>query len=491
MSVATPARQALPRAERRQGSPRMVLGIILASYLMIILDVSIVITALPEIGSTLDFSPTGLSWVQNAYTLCFGGLLLLGARAGDLLGRRRMFMTGIALFLVASFAAGVASSSEWLLIARAVQGVGAAITAPATLALLMTSFEGTERARAVASYSAVAGAGGSVGIVLGGMLTSWVSWRVGMFLNVPLGLALLWLAPRHLPETPRSTGRFDLAGAVSSTLGMSAIVYGFVRAASAGWGDPLTLASFSAGVVLLVAFAVTEARAAQPITPLRLFRSRERSGALAARVLAVGGMFSMFFFLTQYLQGVLGFSAVEAGLAFLPQTLLLFSMTQLVPRIAPTVGTTRLLIVGLSLALVGMAWMSRLGVDTAYVTGIALPMALMGIGMGIAFTPLTQAAIAGVAPADAGAASGLVNVAHQLGGSLGLSVLVTVFASAEHGPAGQALRGAAESRYELANAVHAALTGSVVFLALSLAVVLLVVRAPALAAAPATAPARA
>src|SRR3954451_14645227 len=219
-------------------SQRPLLAIVLASYLMIVLDVSIVITALPRIHESLGFSDTGLSWVQNAYTLAFGGLLLLGARAGDLLGRRRVFVAGIALFTAASLAAGLAQSATWMLAARAVQGVGAAVAAPSTLALLTTSFrEGHERTRALALYSAVAGAGGSAGLVLGGMLTDWVSWRWGLFINVPVGLTLLYLAARHLPETERPTGRVDLAGAATSTLGMTALVYGFVRAAADGWGE--------------------------------------------------------------------------------------------------------------------------------------------------------------------------------------------------------------------------------------------------------------
>ena len=212
------------------------LAIILASYLMIVLDLSIVISALPRIDASLGFSASSLSWVQNAYTLAFGGLLLLGARAGDILGRRRMFVIGIALFTAASFAAGIAQTASWLLVARAVQGVGAAIAAPSTLALLTSTFrEGPERTRAISYYAAVAGGGGSVGLVLGGILTSWVSWRAGLFINVPLGLALIWAAPRYLPETPRNAGRFDLGGALSSTLGMTSLVYGFVRAADAGW----------------------------------------------------------------------------------------------------------------------------------------------------------------------------------------------------------------------------------------------------------------
>jgi EmrB/QacA subfamily drug resistance transporter len=448
----------------------MVLAIILACYLMIIVDISVIITALPDIHRALDFSSTALSWVQNAYALTFGGLLLLGARAGDILGRRRVFMAGIALFTASSLLAGLAQSPSWLLAARAAQGVGAAIAAPSTLALLTITFrEGIERTRAVAWYSAVAGGGASLGLVLGGVLTQWVSWRSGLFINVPIGFALIWLAPRYLPETEREPGRFDLAGAAFSTLGMTAVVYGFVRAAADGWGDRLTIASFVVGVGLLAAFAVTEMRAEQPITPLRLFASRERSGAYAARILVVSGMYAMFFFLTQYFQGVSGFGPLEAGAAFLPMTLLVFTMVQVVPRIAPRVGNTRLLTGGLLLALVGMVWLSRIGDGTPYFPQIALPLLLLGIGMGAALTPLTSAGIAGVAPEDAGAASGVVNTAHQLGGALGISVLVTVFTAA----------GGGQNAHELADGVASALAGSVVFLAAALLVVVAVIARPA------------
>src|SRR4029079_7887813 len=244
-----------------------VLGIILACYLMIVLDISVIIAALPKIHDALHFSSTGLSWVQNAYTLTFGGLLLLGARAGDLLGRRRMLVSGIAVFTAASLAGGLAPSAEWLLAARGGQEIGAAIAAPSTLALLTTTFrEGQARTRAIAYYSAVAGGGGSVGLVLGGVLTDWLSWRWGLFINVPVGITVILLAPRYLPETERRPGRFDLMGAVTSTLGMTALVYGFVRAASDGWSDGGTLASFAAAAVLLAAFGLTETRAEQPIT---------------------------------------------------------------------------------------------------------------------------------------------------------------------------------------------------------------------------------
>ncbi len=472
------ARPFTPRATDGGPNRAMVLAIILATYLMIILDASIVITALPDIHTALHFSPTGLSWVQNAYTLTFGGLLLLGARAGDILGRRRTFLAGIAVFTVASLLGGLAPSATLLLTARAAQGIGAAIAAPAALALLMTTFaEGAERTRALALYSAVASGGGSVGLVLGGMLTTWVSWRLGLFINVPVGIVLATLALRHLPETPRTSGHFDLAGAITSTLGMTGLVYGFVRAASDGWADPGTLASFAVGALLLAAFVATERRAGQPITPLRLFRSRERSGAYAARVLLVGGMFGMFFFVTQYLQGVLGFTALEAGIAFLPMSVAMFAVARGVPRVSTRIGDGPLLTAGVSLALVGMIWLSQISAGSAYFPGLAIPMLLLGIGMGAAFTPLTAAGLSGVAQRDAGAASGLVNVAHQLGGSLGLGVLVTVFAAAG-GSATSSSVGAVAARHDLAGAISTALTGSAILLAAALAVIVVAVWRP-------------
>jgi EmrB/QacA subfamily drug resistance transporter len=465
-----------------------VLGIILATYLMIILDATVVITALPDIHRSLHFSSTGLSWVQNAYTLTFGGLLLLGARAGDILGRRRVFVAGIALFTLASLMGGLAQSAAWLLTARAAQGIGAAVAAPSTLALLQVSFrEGPERTRAVGAYSAVSGGGGSVGLVLGGMLTSWISWRWGLFINVPIGIVLICLAPRFLPETERRPGHFDLAGAATSTLGMTSLVYGFVRAASYGWGNPITIASFVASAALLTGFVVTEKRAEQPITPLHLFASRQRSGSYLARMLVVSGMFAMFFFMTQFFQGVLGYSALEAGLAFLPVTAVMFAVVRLVPRLVPRVGAVRLLAGGVFVAFVGMAWLSRLSPTTPFFPQIVVPMALLGVGIGSALVPLTTAGIAGVQEHDAGAASGLVNVAQQLGGSLGLGILITVFAAASrstaaHPSAVTSIR--AVARWNLAHDVATALTGSAVFLALALGMVITTMWTPASDAVP-------
>jgi EmrB/QacA subfamily drug resistance transporter len=460
-------------------SSAVVLAIVLTCQLMLVLDVSVVITALPKIQSALGFSTGGLSWVQNAYTLAFGGLLLLGARAGDILGRRRVFVAGIALFTAASLLGGLAQSELWLLTARAVQGIGAAIAAPSTLALLTLTFrEGRERTRALSLYSAVSGGGGSVGLVLGGMLTTWASWRWGLLVNVPIGVALIALAPRFLPETERRTGHFDLAGALTSTLGMTSLVYGFVRAAANGWSDRGTIGSFAAAALLLAVFVLVERRAEQPITPLRLFTSRERSGAYIARILVIGGVFGMFFFVTQFFQDVEHYSALQAGLAFLPQTVLLFAMLLVVPRIVARVGTTWLLAGGLVTALAGMAWLSRLSAGAHYFPHVAVPLAIIGVGVGAAFIPLTAAGLAGVAGNDAGAASGLVNAAQQLGGSVGIGVLISVFASASGTHAQRHLAAATQRTNDLANSIGAPLTASVVFIALGLAVVLLVMRRP-------------
>jgi EmrB/QacA subfamily drug resistance transporter len=428
------------------GHPGLVLTLILAAQLMVVLDVTIVNIALPDIKSALDFSPAGLSWVLNAYTLAFGGLLLLGARAGDILGRRRTFLAGIGLFTLASLIGGFAESSGQLLAARAVQGIGGALATPSALALLMTMFpQGRERTRAVGLYTAVSIGGSAVGLIAGGMLTQWVSWRWVLFVNVPIGIVVFALARLVLPETPRTTGRFDLTGALTSTLGMTALVYGFVHAATSGWSDTATLASFAIGVILLVGFVLTELRAPSPITPLRLFADRNRSTSYVARLLMVAGMMGMFFFLTQFLQEVLGYSALKTGFAFLPLTAVLFVASALSARVLVERFPSRTLITGgIALSTVGLLWLTQLSETSTYGSVLG-PLLVFGIGNGIAFVPLTTAALDGVEPADAGAASGLVNVMQQVGGSLGLAVLVTVFGSASshaaaHPAAGETAR---------------------------------------------------
>jgi predicted MFS family arabinose efflux permease len=285
----------------------------------------------------------------------------------------------------------------------------------------------------VSYYAAVAGVAATVGLVIGGMFAGWLSWRVGFFINLPIGAAMMLAAPRDLPETAPRRGQADLTGAVASTLGMTALVFGIVRSADAGWGDALTLTAVAAGALLLALFVANEGHAPQPIMPLRLFSSRERSGAYAARLLFLGAMAPFWFFTTQWLQSVHGYTPVQAGLAFLPVTLPNFAAAMAIPRLTRRYGNPTVLVGGLVISVIGMAWLSRLGPDTSYLTGIALPMVLIGAGQGGALGPLTAGGLAGVAPGDAGAAGGVTNVAHQIGGSLGLAVLVAVFAAADAG----------------------------------------------------------
>lgn len=447
--------------------PTAITAIILVSYFMILLDNSIIFTGLPTIGAAMDLSPVGLSWVQDAYTLVFGGLLLLGARLGDLLGRRRVFVAGLAVFALASLLVACAPNGAFLVAARALQGVGAAIVAPSSLSLLTASFpEGRERTRAVAWYGAAAGIGASLGLVIGGALTSAVSWRAGFFINVPIGVAMIVLAPRYLPQTERLRGRFDLVGALAATLGTGALVFAIVESAEVGWVSGRTIAALVVGVASLVALVVNEARAAQPIMPLHLFASRVRTGAYLARMLYLGAMIGFFFFTTQYLQGVLGYSALQAGVAFFPMTVVNFLVAMAIPRLTRRVGNAALLATGVLVTLLGMAWLSRVGVGSAYLTAVAAPMVLIGAGQGLAFAPLTSAGISGVRSGDAGAASGLVNTAHQLGSALGLGILVAVAAT---------VAGSTNTDAALAAHVSTALTAGSVLLALALVVTLVLV----------------
>ena len=434
-----------PGPTRRRGRPGLALVIMLSAQLMIILDLTVVNIALPHIQTGLNFSAASLSWVLNAYTLTFGGLLLLGGRAGDILGRRRVFLAGIALFTLSSLAGGLATTDWMLLVARALQGVGGALASPAVLALVVGSFtEGRERTRALGIYSAVAMGGASLGLVLGGVITEWLSWRWVLFVNVPVGIVVLAVTPLFVTESARQPGRFDLTGAVTSTGGMTALVYAFIRAAASGWGDRLAVAAFAVAVVLLGLFLLTETRARQPITPLRLFADLGRSGSYLARLLLVAGMFGMFFFLTQFVQEILGFSPLAAGVAFLPLTLTVFGVSRAAPRLIPRFGGTRLMLAGMLPVIAGMAWLAQVSAGTSYLAGILGPMLLLGTGMGLVFVPLTAASLAGVAPADSGAASSMVNVMQQVGGSLGLAILVTVFGTAyRHAGGGRAPRAGA------------------------------------------------
>jgi EmrB/QacA subfamily drug resistance transporter len=478
LTLSTAPSPGLPaRGRDRRG---IALAIVLCAQLMIVLDLTVVNIALPSIARGLHFSAPSLAWVLNAYSLTFGGLLLLGGRAGDILGRRRMFMTGIAVFTVASLAGGLATSAAWLLAARAIQGVGGAIASPAVLATIVSGFpEGRERTRALGVFTAVMMGGASLGLVLGGVITEWASWRWVLFVNVPIGLAVLLAAPRFLPESARQPGRFDLVGALTSTAGMSALVYAFLRAAADGWTGRLTLAAFAGAAALLAAFVVNEARSTQPITPLRLFADRSRSASYVSRLLLVAGMFGMFFFLTQYVQEVLGFSPLRAGLAFIPLTGALFAVSRLAPRLIGRFGPKAPMVAGLLPVVGGMTWLSQITPGRGYLQGILGPMLLLGAGMGVTFVPLTMASLAGVRPEDSGAASSMVNVTQQVGGALGLAILVTVFGTARKAAAQHPLPGAgpvARGHEILTHAMASSFTTAAVFDACALLVIMLAIR---------------
>jgi len=410
---------------------RTVLFVIVTAYLMVGVDSTVVNVALPDIQKDLDFSPTGLSWVLNAYTLAFGGLLLLGGRVGDILGRRRTLTIGVLLFASSSLLGGLATDSAWLLAARALQGMGAALIAPNTLALITTNFpEGPRRHHALGIYTSMAGIGGSIGLVVGGMLTSWASWRWSLLINVPIGAAVALALPRFVGETPRHAGRFDAAGALTGTAGMTSLVYAFIRVSSDGWGDLQAQSGFSAAAALLVGFTLVESRAIQPIMPLRLFANRNRAGGYASILLLPAGMFGAFYFLTLISQRVLDYSPLRTGFAFLPITLAIFTVVRFVPRLLARFGAKPVLLTGMALLVASAGWLSQLRTGDGYLTGLLGPLVLMGVGVGLGFMPLNATILAGIQPREAGAASGLLQTLQWLGGTLGLSILVTVFGTA-------------------------------------------------------------
>ena len=470
--------------------PSVILGVILTAQLMVVLDATIVNVALPHIQRSLGFSSASLSWVLNAYVLTFGGLLLLGARSGDLLGRRRTFLAGIALFSLSSLAGGLATGSWMLLAARALQGVGGALAAPAALALLTTLFsEGAARVRAIGLFTTVSAAGGAIGLVAGGLLTQWASWRWVMFVNVPIGLAVLFIGSGVLVETERRAGRFDLAGAVTSTAGMTAVVLGLVEAGTAGWSSALTVGPLAAGLALLGGFVRIEATATEPILPLRVLADRGRASANVARGLGYAGMYGIIFFLTQFLQDIQGHSALVTGLGFLPTPIMVFLSSQFASRVLVyRLPAKALMVAGTGLSALGLLLATQLQAGSSYLQVLA-SLVLIGTGMGLSFVSLTTAGLAGVAPSDAGAASGLINVMQQLGAALGLAVLVTVFDSITSGArtvglsqvAG--LRGAAgaAARASLVHGMDLTFAAGVGFALAALAIVVLLVRSPAAA----------
>ncbi|GGT18885.1 MFS transporter [Streptomyces purpureus] len=415
-------------APERGDGKAIALFVIASCQLMVVLDITIVNIALPHIQRSLEFSTTNLSWVVNAYTLTFGGLLLLGGRTGDILGRRRVFIFGVLLFGLASLLCGVAQSSWQLLAARALQGVGGAIASPTALSLVTTNFEeGPERNRAFGVFAGVSAGGGAIGLLAGGVLVEWLDWRWIFFVNVPIALLIAFLTPRHVRESERHPGHFDLLGALTSTLGMVALVYGFIRAAQEGWRNALTLSSFGVAVVLLVTFVLIERRSRQPITPLHMFADRNRAGTYGIMLCLAAAIFGMFFFLTLFVQQVLGFSPLEAGLAFLPVSAVVAVAAGVTSQLLPRFGPKPFMVLGSLCLAAGLSWLTLTDVHSTYAGSILGPMMVFSTGMGLMFVSLTLMALSNVAPHEAGAASGLLNTTQQVGGSLGLSILVTVF----------------------------------------------------------------
>jgi EmrB/QacA subfamily drug resistance transporter len=422
-----------PIASHRRVPTWAVLAICCTAQFMVVLDVAIVNVALPQMRASLGLSVAGEQWVVNAYTLTFAGFLLLGGRAGDLFGRRRVFITGLAVFTLLSLIGGLAHSGVWLITARAAQGIGAALLAPATLSILVTTFtDPNERRRALGAWSATAASGGAVGVLAGGVLTSLLNWRWVLFVNVPVGVVLLagaWVAlSRSQERGPRKA--LDLTGAVTVTAGLAVLVYGIVSTDVHPWGSARTLLTLAIAMLLIAVFFVTEARVAKdPLIPLSVFRLRSLSVANGIAVTLGAGLFGCFFFLSLFMQNVDGYSPLRAGLAFLPVGVITFIAALMASRLVLFLGARHQLMLGLGIAAIGLLWLSRVGAGDSYLVHVFGPEVLLGFGFGLSFLPLTASAMADVPVQEAGLASGLINTTRQLGGAIGLAVMAAVASS--------------------------------------------------------------
>ena len=441
--------EAAPQAQRTDPDPRRfrALAVLAVAQLMIVLDASVVTIALPSAQHALHISVANRQWVLTAYTLAFGGLLLLGGRIADYLGRRRMLVISLIGFAASSALGGMAESGGMLFGARALQGAFAAVMAPASLSILTVTFtDPRERARAFGVYGAIAGGGAAIGLVLGGLLTEYASWRWTLLINAPIALVTAVLALREVRESRVSDrGRYDVPGAVTSTGGLLLLVYGFTRASSDGWGAPVTLGLLVGAAVLLGAFVAVERRSAHPLLPLRVVLERNRGGAFAASLLVGIALFGVFLFLTYYLQGTLHYSALKSGFAFLPFSGGIILAAIVASQLLPRIGPRPVIVSGLVLAAVGLAWFTRIGLHSSYAVHVLPAEIVMSIGLGLAFVPFSSTALVGVDRRDAGVASALVNTTQQVGGALGTALLNTVAATAtaayvrSHGIAGEAL----------------------------------------------------
>jgi EmrB/QacA subfamily drug resistance transporter len=443
------------KATREPRHLRATLILACLAQFMVILDVSVVNVALPSIRDALHFSESSLDWVVNAYTVTFGGFLLLGGRAADLLGRRRVFTGGLVLFALTSLICGLADSEPTLIAARAAQGLAAAVIAPASLSIITTTFsEGAPRNRAVGIWGAMGGAGGAAGVLLGGILTDALSWRWIFIINVPIGLIVALLTYRLVAELrdKNRSGDFDLIGAVTATLGLSVLVLGIVRTSSLGWGSMQTIGTLAAGLALIGVFLAVEGRLARhPLMPLRIFASRTLSAANLVVFLVGAASFAMWFFLSLYLQQVQGYSPLKAGLTFLPMTLSIAAASMIASRLVIRIGPKPLLILGMTLQAVGLLWLTDITAGGSYVSEVLAPSLIVSVGIGCAFVPATIAATAGVASGDAGLASGIVNTSRMVGGALGLAILAALAAAQTR------------DQVKLHHAANAALTGGFEF----------------------------
>jgi EmrB/QacA subfamily drug resistance transporter len=410
----------------------LVLVLVCLAQFMVVLDATITNVALPSIQEDLDFTQNSLQWVINAYTLVFGGFLLLGGRAGDLFGRKRIFLAGVVIFTAASLANGLSQSGGMLIVFRALQGLGAALVSPAALSIITTTFaEGEDRAKALGVWSAIAAGGAAFGLLLGGILTDLLSWEWIFFVNVPIGVAAFVLSMRHVPESvaPERPDTIDLPGAISVTAGLMVLVFALVKAQDYGWGSARTLGLGAVAVALLAAFVVIESRSKAPLIRLGIFRSRNISGANAVMLLVIGGMYAFFFLVSLYVQQVLGYSPLEAGLAFLPFTLCIIVGAAVSQPLARRIPVHLIALMGIGLAVLGLVILRGAGVDGTYLGNLLPGIIPMSIGMGMTFLPLTLVATTGVSASDAGLASGLFNTSQQVGGALGLAVLSTIAAT--------------------------------------------------------------
>jgi EmrB/QacA subfamily drug resistance transporter len=428
---------ASPELAEEGADPRrwIALAVIAAAQLMIVLDASIVTIALPSAQKALGISTADRQWVVTAYTLTFGGFLLLGGRIADYLGRKRMFVIGLIAFALASALGGAAQNEAMLFGARALQGACAALMAPAALSLITVTFTETkERAKAFGVYGAIAGGGAAIGLIAGGLLTEFASWRWCLFVNIPISLLAAAAAMPLVRESrAEQRGHYDIAGGVTVTLGLTSLVYGFTRAVSDGWTGSLTLTFLGIAAILLVSFVIVELRSRSPLLPMRIVLNRNRGGSYLGLLLVGVGLFGMFLFLTYYFQGTLGYSALRAGMAFLPFAIGIIIAASLASRLLPRFGPRPLIVIGFAAGALGLAWLTQIGVHTSYWTHVFPPEVVMSLGLGVSFVPVSSTALLGAGDQDAGVASALLNATQQVGGSLGTALLNTIYATAVTG----------------------------------------------------------